>query len=86
MLKQQTLLREAHEAEEKARIEAEKEAIAEHKRKMAEMRANFEKKFKHVWATGPVGVSKFHLTVSNEQKGEKLISALFAKTLIADVE
>lgn len=53
---------------------------------MAERRARFEKRFKHVWTTGPTGVSKFHVTVNDFEKAQSLIANCFAKTLIADVE
>lgn len=85
-LAQQAALRAAHEAEEKERIALEERQIAEHKAVMAERRARFEKRFKHVWTTGPTGCSKFHLTVNSYEKAQSVISNLFAKTLIADVE
>lgn len=85
-LKEQAALRAAHEAEEAERIQLEKRQIAEHKRLMAERRARFEKRFKHVWTTGPTGCSKFHVTVNDFDKAQSLISNMFAKTLVADVE
>jgi hypothetical protein len=79
-------MRAEHEATERARIALETKQIAEHKKLMAERRARFEKRFKHVWTTGPTGCSMFHLTVNDYQKAQSLISNLFAKTIIADVE
>lgn len=53
---------------------------------MAERRADFEKQFRNVWATGPTGVSLVQLTIEDKEKAEDLISKLFYKTLVADVE
>ena len=85
-LASQAAMRAAHEAEEEERIALEKRQIAEHKKLMAERRARFEKRFKHVWTTGPTGVSKWHLTVNDYEKAQSLTSKLFEKTLTAEVE
>lgn len=53
---------------------------------MMERRKAFEKRFKHVWTTGPAGVSKFYITAPNQASGEALIANLFARTVIADVK
>jgi hypothetical protein len=53
---------------------------------MAERRLSFEKQFRNVWATGPTGVSLVQLTIEDKEKAEDLISKLFYKTLVADVE
>lgn len=53
---------------------------------MALRRKEFEHKFKFVWTTGPTGCSKFYVTAPTQASGEKLIAALLAKTLTADVE
>lgn len=53
---------------------------------MMERRKEFEKRFKHVWSTGPAGISKFYVTAPNQQAGEKVIAALLDKTLTADVK
>lgn len=53
---------------------------------MAERRAHFERRFRNVWSTGPTGVSFVQLTVEDPFKAEDLISELFHKTLVADVE
>jgi hypothetical protein len=79
-------MRSAHEAAEKARQAAEANAIAKHKNDMMLRRKEFEKRFKHVWSTGPVGVSKFYMTAPNQASGEALIAKLFSKTIIADVK
>lgn len=84
-LAQQEAYRKAHEAKERERIEREKREIAHHKALMAERRAHFEKRFKHVWTTGPVGVNLVWVTSPTQEKGEKLLTALFEKTLIGDV-
>jgi hypothetical protein len=55
-------MREAHEAAEEARKRREAATIAKHKKEMAERRKEFEKRFKHVWTTGPAGISKFYVT------------------------
>lgn len=73
-------------AQEESRKKKEAQAIAEHKKEMAARRAKFEAKFRNVWATGPTGVSKFHMTVDTKSNADDLIAGLFAKTLIADVE
>lgn len=79
-------MRAAHLAVETARREREAAAIAEHKQMMMERRKEFEKRFKHVWSTGPAGISKFYVTAPNQAAGEKLIAELLAKTLTADVK
>jgi len=74
---------------EKAEAERkEKEAMlkAEHEEKMLERRAEFADKYKHVWATGPTGISLAQFTTETLQGAESLISRLFKDTLIADVE
>lgn len=53
---------------------------------MADRRAHFENKFRNVWSTGPTGASFVQLTVDDGPKAEELISDLFHKTLVADVE
>lgn len=58
-------MRAAAEAAEDARQKAEAAAIAKHKREMQERRKAFEKRFKHVWTTGPAGISKFYVTAPN---------------------
>ena len=75
-----------HEAAELARKKHEENQIAEHKRQMEERRASFEKKFRHVWATGPTGVSTVTYTAENRQAADDIVSSLFKDTLIADVE
>lgn len=59
---QQDAMRAAHDAAEKARKDIEAAAIAKHKNEMMERRKEFEKRFKHVWSTGPAGINKFYLT------------------------
>jgi len=73
-------------AQEESRKKKEAQAIADHKKEMAARRAKFEAKFRNVWATGPTGVSKFHMTFDTKSNADDLIAGLFAKTLIADVE
>mmetsp|Transcript_1881 Transcript_1881/g.2603 ORF Transcript_1881/g.2603 Transcript_1881/m.2603 type:complete len:141 (+) Transcript_1881:2816-3238(+) len=51
---------------------------------MAERRAKFEKQFRHVWASGPTGVSMAHLSVSDRATAEELLSHFFIDTLVAD--
>lgn len=51
---------------------------------MAERRKEFEKRFKHVWTTGPAGISKFYVTIPNQPAGEKLIADLLSQTIVAD--
>lgn len=53
---------------------------------MMKRRKEFEKRFKHVWTTGPAGVSKFYVTSPNQAAGEALIANLFSQTIIADVK
>lgn len=53
---------------------------------MMERRKEFEKRFKHVWTTGPAGISKFYVTSPNQQAGESLIADLLSQTIVADVE
>lgn len=79
-------MRAAHEAAEEARKRREAAAIAKHKRDMAERRKEFEKRFKHVWTTGPAGISKFYVTSPTQQAGEALIADLLSETIIADVK
>jgi len=79
-------MRKAAENVETARRNAEAAAIAKHKDDMMKRRKEFEKRFKHVWSTGPAGVSKFYVTTPNQAAGESLIATLFSKTIIADVK
>lgn len=79
-------MRKAAEAAEAARRAAEAAAIAAHKDEMMQRRKEFEKRFKHVWSTGPAGVSKFYMTAPNQAAGEKLIAHLFSKTIVSDVK
>jgi len=58
-------MRKGHEATEKARALLEANAIAQHKNDMMLKRKAFEKAFKHVWTTGPAGISKFYMTAPN---------------------
>lgn len=53
---------------------------------MSRRKSEFEAKYRNVWATGPTGVSYFQFSVNNKQDAEELVSKLFGKTLIADVE
>jgi len=53
---------------------------------MAKRKSEFEAKFRNVWATGPTGVSYFQFSINNKEDADALVSKLFAKTLIADVE
>lgn len=76
----------AHEAAEQARKELEAKQIAEHARMMAERRSKFESSFRNVWSTGPTGVSLVQFTSETIEGAESLVTALFRKTLIADVE
>jgi len=59
-------MRAAHEAAEEARIRREEAAIAKHKKEMADKRKEFERRFKHVWSTGPAGISKFYVTAPTQ--------------------
>lgn len=85
-LRQQETMRAAHEAAEEARKLREAAAIAKHKQEMMDRRKEFEKRFKHVWTTGPAGISKFYVTSPNQQAGETLIADLLSQTIIADVK
>jgi cytidylate kinase len=85
-LAEQAAMRAAHLAVETARREREAAAIAAHKQAMMERRKEFEKRFKHVWSTGPAGISKYYVTAPTQAAGEKLIAELLAKTLTADVK
>ena len=51
---------------------------------MAARRSAFEKAFRNVWATGSTGVSMIQFTAPDSVSG--LISDLFKKTLVADIE
>lgn len=79
-------MRKAHEAAEAARKKKEAALIAKHKDEMMKRRREFEKRFKHVWTTGPAGISKFYVTAPNQASGEALIAKLLSKTIIADVK
>jgi uncharacterized protein involved in tolerance to divalent cations len=52
---------------------------------MAERRSKFESSFRNVWSTGPTGVSLVQFTTETVEGAESLITSLFRKTLIADV-
>jgi hypothetical protein len=53
---------------------------------MAERRSKFEAQFRNVWSTGPTGVSLVQFSTESIEGAEQLITRLFRKTLIADVE
>jgi uncharacterized protein involved in tolerance to divalent cations len=53
---------------------------------MADRRAKFESQFRNVWSTGPTGVSLVQFSTESIEGAEQLITRLFRKTLIADVE
>ena len=53
---------------------------------MLERRAKFMKKWKNVWNVGPTGCSRWHLTVNDYDSAQNLISSLFEKTLVAEVD
>ena len=62
-------LKAASDAKEVARIAIEEQSIAKHKKEMSEKRAEFEKKFKMIWSTGPTGCSIFYVTTQSGQAG-----------------
>ena len=83
--------KEAREADEKehqeemaARRERDKKMAEEHKEKMKERKEAFEKMFKHVWGTGEAGVNYATCTVNDKATADKMITALFQDTLIAE--
>lgn len=53
---------------------------------MALRKAQFNKEFEHVWASGPPGVSVLQMTFSDGVAMDAMIEGLFTDNLIADVE
>lgn len=53
---------------------------------MAARKSKFDAKFRNVWATGPTGVSYFQFSVNNKKDADDILTKLFQKTLVADVE
>jgi len=79
--------READEKEHQAALEArrkldEQQALA-HKKAMLEKKAEFEKTFKHLWGTGSTGQSVIYCTADNNEMANKIISAAFQDTMVA---
>lgn len=53
---------------------------------MALRKADFEKNFEHVWASGPPGISVVQMTFSDGVAMDSMVENLFTDNLIADVE
>jgi hypothetical protein len=52
---------------------------------MLEKKAEFEKTFKHLWGPGSVGQSVVYATLKTKEIADKVISAGFADTMLAQV-
>lgn len=76
----------AHQQAIAARKSQEKRQIADHKKKMAARKANFQKQYEHVWASGPTGISVVQMTFTDGVSMDALVEGLFTDNLIADVE
>ena len=64
-----------------ARKAQEERQIADHAKKMAERKSQFREQFKHVWISGPTGISQITVTMTDGNAAQNLIG-----NLVADVE
>lgn len=79
-------VREEEERKEKLRVEGENALKeAEHQKIQAMKKAQHEDMMKNVWAASSTGVSVATITLPNSNAADELVTALFKKTLIADV-
>jgi len=69
-----------------ARKAQEERQIADHAKKMAERKSQFREQFKHVWISGPTGISQITVTMTDSNQAQNLIDNLFFDNLVADVE
>lgn len=69
-----------------ARKAQEERQIADHAKKMAERKSQFREQFKHVWISGPTGISQITVTMTDGNAAQNLIDNLFFDNLVADVE
>lgn len=73
-------------AAEQERIRLQEISVSEYNTTMNARTNEFTKLYRNVWATGETGVSFMQMTIESRDLAEKLISNLFYKTLIADVQ
>jgi uncharacterized protein involved in tolerance to divalent cations len=53
---------------------------------MAARKSQFREQFKHVWISGPTGISQVSVTMTDLNAAQNLIDNLFFDNLVADVE
>lgn len=53
---------------------------------MAARKSQFREQFKHVWISGPTGISQVSVTMTDINAAQNLIDNLFYDNLVADVE
>lgn len=79
--------READEKEHQAALEArrklDEQQAAAHKKAMLEKKAEFEKTFKHLWGPGATGQSVIYCTLEDKETADKVITAAFQDTMVA---
>ena len=82
----QEAAQKAHEMAIAARKAQEERQIADHAKKMAERKSQFREQFKHVWISGPTGISQVTVTMADLNSAQNLIDNLFYDNLVADIE
>jgi len=76
----------AYKQEVEARKKRDAEIAAAHQKKMLEKKKAFEAEFKHVWGSSATGLSIATIDMPDYNSANHLITKLFEKTLIADVQ
>ena len=81
--------READEKEHQASLDARKRLDAmqaeQHKKEMAERKAEFEKSFRHLWGPGATGLSIVYATFIHKEMADRVIREVYKDTMIAQV-
>ena len=79
--------READEKEHQAALDARRKLDAKqaeaHKKAMLEKKAEFEATFKHLWGGGSIHQSVVYATFKDKETANKVITAGFADTMLA---
>lgn len=67
----------------KARRDLDKLQQEQHKKEMQDRKAEFEKTFKHLWGGSATGLSVVYATFEDKATADKVISAAFQDTMVA---
>jgi uncharacterized protein involved in tolerance to divalent cations len=82
----QEAAQKAHDMAIAARKSQEARQLADHAEKMAARKSSFSNQFKHVWISGPTGISQVSVTMPDSNMAQNLIDNLFFDNLVADIE